>query len=175
MVSGTEKLAKSPLGYILFPQQEEPPSLESSTDDVLVAHIQSVVDASGGTMGLVDLNERLVPGTYSREKDDVHLTALKYTGRPLGQFWRRTSFSGMTRDAHADDAPVKDVDAVVTEDDTFVLGVAPVVDTRRVRLAELPGGAHTGNCLHQIYEDHDFSCPEHLGIRGEDPIGCVSV
>ena len=83
MVSGTEKLAKSPLGYILFPQQEEPPSLESSTDDVLVAHIQSVVDASGGTMGLVDLNERLVPGTYSREKDDVHLTALKYTGRPL--------------------------------------------------------------------------------------------
>ena len=79
-------------------------------------------------MGLVDLNERLVPGTYSREKDDVRLTACRNTGRPLGQFWRGR-LSGLTRDTHADDAPVKDVDAVVTEDDTFELGAAPVVDT----------------------------------------------
>ena len=121
-----------------------------------------MVDGSGGTMGLVDLTERLVPGTYSREQDNIQLASLQYSRGRIWEIWRRTSFSGLTQDAKSDHAPAKDYDALPEDGEAFEVGALSAVDTRTVRLAELPGGARTGNCMHKIYEDHDFLAPQDL-------------
>lgn len=160
LLGAVKELQHSPLGYLLFPRSEDLDSVpvEQTSDSTYLGLLRRVVNTSAGTMALVDLNERLRPETYSRQQKEQALTVRAYTRGGLEQDWRRTSFSGLTRGDKADKSPIKDHDAL-TADTPLISHEHQVAATQGVLLADFPRGARTGNCLHKIYEDHDFLQP----------------
>ena len=75
--------------------------------------------------------------------------------RTIDPHWRRTSYSGLTADAHADDAPViadEPAEPVPVDPDPALAQPSP--------MAALPGGAAFGTLVHSVYET--------LDARGDD-------
>nr|MDQ3354286.1 hypothetical protein [Actinomycetota bacterium] len=125
------------------------------------------------------LGER-APGCVSVERSDggdgvvwtgdavasVELRAGRF-GRRLDTHWRRTSYSGITSDAH-DALVASEVEESVVSDETMatasrlLVGEAPGEDEAQLRsvpsrLAAMPGGAEVGTLVHGVLEETDFA------------------
>ena len=132
----------------------DPADIKSSVtlpdDDVLIAQLQSLAGpcVSVKSIDVVSLLPRDLPAP------DAQPLAVALFERPLDTAWRRTSYSGLTRDAHA--GVGSEPAAEVKEDEGEVAAeAAPVGDV--VPWSELRGSASFGTMVHRMLEHADWS------------------
>ena len=117
--------------------------------------IWSDLEALGPAVGLEVENGSPGPDYAGQPTSTVAVEARRWTrSTVLDEWWRRTSFSGLVRNAVYDEAamqPAADEDGADADS-----GGYRAAQTERLRLAELPGGRKTGNFLHAVFEHADF-------------------
>ncbi len=97
-----------------------------------------------------------------------------YFGRRLDDLWRRTSYSGITSDAH-DARVTSEVEETLKSDESIparsgpVVGPYPADDEAWLRaipspLAAMPAGAEVGTLVHDVLEHTDFTTAD---LEGE--------
>ena len=84
---------------------------------------------------------------------------LRHWSRPIDAAWRRTSFSALTADAHADPTNLDEADEPADQ-----LDVESAIDDPRLDqlspMADLPGGPAFGSLVHAIFEYADPAAPD---------------
>jgi exodeoxyribonuclease V beta subunit len=149
-------------------------------DDDLVADLQRVADASGGTIG-VEVVTELADGARWRPDsgERVELAPRPFERGDVDRTWRRVSFTSLVRDASGHTGGVvsgrdeaRDVDADTEPDDTELTDgrrTSPTPPTptatpppsaagatEHVPLAAFPRGAGPGTFLHDVLERADL-------------------
>ncbi len=131
-----------------------PASVAVPDDEALLAHLRGL----GGPCVDVQILDVVAVGpsaTLPRVRDELVLSSFD---RDLDTAWRRTSYTGLVRDAHAPTvgseppAPVKDDE---------VEGAAGPGDGDPVPMGPLPGGTAFGTLVHEVLEEAD------LGVEGD--------
>ncbi len=135
-----------------------------TNDEVIVADLRAL--ALDGGMAVEPVDWSTISGgarwTPPRVGDAVLETRSITRRRAPDDWWRRSSFTGLTRGG----LDVRDVGDTAAEPD----GAAPTptraphpLDDEPVTLAEFEAGARAGNFLHSVFELHDFALPDALG------------
>jgi exodeoxyribonuclease V beta subunit len=147
---------RSGLATVLFPQPTWPDRVERHVADARPEALHEELKTLSEHLPVRPAGEHLEhPPRHIVAPEPLQQRTWARTA-PLDQSWCRTSFSGLTRDAHH--VGVGGADEV--EDDT--LSVASAGDTDPVPMLDLPAGAVTGTCLHAILEAWDFQQPDQL-------------
>lgn len=146
------------------------------SDKRMAEQLESLAEHPGIALSRIDWGADAGPG-WSPPLDDTPIVARSIErDAPPDRWWRRVSFSSMTRGVSpTHPAPHRDMDgdAEVEEEPES----APASPKDEVPLHDLPGGTRVGTMLHRIFELHDFARPEdlgsvvasELGARGFDP------
>ncbi|PIE20139.1 MAG: exodeoxyribonuclease V subunit beta [Proteobacteria bacterium] len=131
-------------------------------DSRLVERVEALVARSGGAVALEhELSDNAeVPPWQPATPEAAGLSARAYRrSAELEDTWRRTSFSGLTRDVpFVPEAAQSAADEVTPEDDGAWL-LAADDDSAKIPWADLPKGRGTGNFLHKVLELADFQWP----------------
>jgi exodeoxyribonuclease V beta subunit len=168
--AGCQASADSPLGRLLFARRPDgtipPNGARTPSDDAVAERFAGLAVAAPGCISV----ERAVPAATSRWSPGTAATSalsVAMFDRPIDTDWRRTSYSGLTADAHeAVVASEPELLAVVDEADPDVeLSVATATADAgetalrdvRLRLASVPGGARLGSLVHAMLETVDFT------------------
>jgi exodeoxyribonuclease V beta subunit len=99
----------------------------------------------------------VVPGPGREPQNPAHLHLPEF-GRVLDTEWRRTSYSGLTRDLH-ETAPAvgSEPEAAVKDDEPAVVVDAEVSDAPLSPMSDLEGGAAFGTAVHAVLELADLA------------------
>jgi exodeoxyribonuclease V beta subunit len=178
--------ADSPLHRLLFGDViagRVPESRVSLPDDAqLRQRMQQLVDAAGGDVDVTEVADSPVAPWTGVAGLPVLLSAAAWT-RALDTMWRRTSYSALTRDAHAamygDASAATGVADVTSEpeveerrDEPATVAVAAAAESGEEQaeagaagalpspMADLPSGTTFGTLVHEVLE--------HLDTRGGD-------
>jgi exodeoxyribonuclease V beta subunit len=168
-----------PLTRLLFAKADDgtvqPFARETPSDAAVQARFEALAAAAPGRIGIERSSLPDLPAAWAPPlSPPVELEAARFQ-RALDLWWRRTSYSDITAEAH---------DALVTsEPETPVLADEPEVpmpvavdDTRAADadldrpspLAGAPAGVRFGSFVHAVLEATDFSAPDlavELGAR----------
>lgn len=117
------------------------PPLQAATHGV-----QRLLDAGGRVLGLTHRGD---PVPEEQPADDA-LRARSFH-RAIDTGWRRTSYSGLTQEAHDATPRLDDEPEVATRADGDEEPVSP--------MSSLPMGARFGTVVHALYEEVDFASP----------------
>jgi len=80
--------------------------------------------------------------------------------RTLDTAWRRTSYTGLTREDDAPHVGTETPDDATTDEVELVVPDAPVADARPSPMADLPKGATFGSLVHGVLEEVDPTAPD---------------
>ncbi len=160
--------------------------VESASDDDLIADLQRFADTTDGAIGVHVLDELRRGATWASEPTDAgELAARPFDRGDVDRSWRRTSFTGLIRDASdqgrlavevVDPTDGRDVDGNVelagaTRGSGGVLppdGVPDAAALEEVPLARFPRGAAPGTFLHDVLEQADLTAMH--DPAGMDPL-----
>lgn len=97
------------------------------------------------------------PQPLPNDRNDERALVARQFDRPIDRTWRRTSYSGLTAEAHGLPALLEahagnEVDEVEPQDLAEVTIEAPPPDSPSSALAPLPGGVHFGTLVHAVLE-----------------------
>ena len=165
LVGGFNKLASSGVGHLVFPEFEEPHKV---ADDVLFEELNTLCEALGTHTALTDLAGWLPTRRYTRPVLSLVPAAAEFRDGGFDWSWRRVSFSRLAEDHGANDDTDPDHDETLKpglEDAPALVGGEIPAESYPLTLRELKGGRTTGDCLHDIYEHHDFQDPEALAAQ----------
>ncbi|MEZ5672355.1 MAG: UvrD-helicase domain-containing protein, partial [Thiotrichaceae bacterium] len=143
-----EKLANSPLSYMLHPTRDFSQPIE---DEILLDDLRHLVAASKDRVSQqytveVATEFPIIFNKYQRFSESVTLLQARHFSGLLHKIWKITSFSSLVA---ARDAEHPDYDEAVTR---TTLPELPSTD-----ILSFPGGAKTGILIHKLLELSDFT------------------
>jgi len=122
--------------------------------------------------GIVRVEPVVAVGTVPAQLPAAVSTTLAVAdfGRALDAAWRRTSYSGLTRDAHeAGPAVSSEAEAPVKDDEPEIVNDSPAVADPLQEvlspMAALPAGASFGTLVHEVLELADLSVDPAEALR----------
>lgn len=130
-----------------------------NSDERMITQLEALAEHPGIMLSHVDWGAPAAPG-WSPPPDDAPLVARSiHRNAPPDRWWRRASFSSMTRGVSpTHPSPHRDLDG-----DSEVDPEEPLPASEpEVPLHDMPGGTRVGTMLHRIFELHDFARPEEL-------------
>lgn len=165
--------AAAPLHRLLFgaagPGLEPTAAVPPPSDAHAVARLTDLTDSSAGRIS----SDLVTPGSIPRwqppQAPAPPLDVSHFT-RTLDTAWTRTSYSGLTADAHHSAGVASEADEPFKDDDhDEAADAAPQAPPGAVRspMADLPAGPAFGTLVHDILEDPD---PDALTERCHDAI-----
>ncbi len=134
-------------------------------DPALYADLERLVEASGGSIELFDVDESPAPAYQPVAAEPAKLEA-RHATRTLDRGFRSSSFSALASTAGL---PLPVPAAEGRDRDELALeppgeAPAPARGTQRVRLFDFPRGAKPGDLLHSILEHLDFQSRDEAEI-----------
>jgi exodeoxyribonuclease V beta subunit len=180
----------SPLGRLLFAKGPDgniaPEGRSTPTDDAADARFGELAELAGGAIG-VERSALGGPATWSPPLEPpVDLVAARFDRR-LDEWWRRTSYTDITSEAHEAMVASEPEQPVLTDEPSVPTPVAGVAPGRELTLelesplGTMPVGVAFGTFVHRVFEAADFAADdldaelaEHVGAaqsRGQLELG----
>ncbi len=146
----------SALGYLLH---QHPATAESlpvccmkDMDIVAITDdLQSLAEKADGAISVMPLENK--EERFESDFDYASLSCEAFTGR-IDRQWKITSYSGMLS---GEDNGLPDRDEISVVDPVAELEEQTVIDDSLGEIANLPAGARTGNMLHDLFENMNFT------------------
>lgn len=151
----------SPLNYLLHQSDSSDENLIAATadrftdltDDAMIADVQRRADLLQENTGQEIIKITSLPdatGVSYNPKTEQSKLAVREFNRIVSRDWRISSFSALT---HATTEETPDYDRIVKP-------AEPISETTGI--FAFPRGATAGTCLHNIFEDIDFTRPDQI-------------
>ncbi|MCU1602765.1 MAG: exodeoxyribonuclease beta subunit [Frankiales bacterium] len=154
----SKKTPGSPLHRLLFctDPADIPEDVPVPAEEAALAQLHLIA----GTAVQVETASNVVLTPMPFVPPDVADLRLADFARSVDLTWRRTSYSGLTRDAHDAGPAVGSEPELEAKDDEPTV-VAAGIDATAVPspMGELPGGAAFGTLVHEVLEEADLSAP----------------
>ena len=183
--AGTRYSCNSPLARLLFAKDAEGNigAYGSSTpeDATVVERFRKLAAIAPGRIGVERSTLAGVPVAWSPPLEPpAELEAARFDRR-LDEWWRRTSYSDITAEAHdplvasEPERPVlSDEPATPTPTPAALTGLAQAELVRESPLGAAPVGVEFGTFVHTVLEATDFAAPDLDAELGEHVAGALS-
>jgi exodeoxyribonuclease V beta subunit len=126
------------------------------TDNDILSDLKQIEELSQGALQLSLMDTEPHYSYLVFEPQEKHLRCYNFTGT-MRKDWTISSFSGIIREK-TDNEELPDHDALVTE---FAVPVeTPIQGVELSTIFDFPKGARPGTCLHEIFEDLDFTASD---------------
>ncbi len=162
--SALHRLLFTPVGSAVPAEAVRLPEDDAAARRVLADRFSD----AAGRVELIEVPAVLTPVTWQQPAADTGTLAAARFTRTIATDWRRTSYSGLTRDAHDHagqpaavpiDLDVENAGTVDEPTETAETpGPDPAVTIPAPAFAALPGGAAFGSLVHTVLEKVDPAC-----------------
>ncbi len=147
----------SPLHRLLFTPHDGPPTRPAASQPQRLASVDGLVAAPPGLESIAFVNPAepsAVAGPATPTGGSEPLSVRRFN-RTIDHTWRRTSYSGLTADVHAEHEPL----LLPDEPEDEAISAPGPASGAPSPMADLPGGTSFGSLVHAVYETSDPSDP----------------
>jgi len=180
--AGSTDSGKSPLGRLLFYREID--GVVSSkggrtpSDEQVRLRLVELSEASGGCIAVEEADGNRGAPLPKPDSTSVQLEAAVFD-RVFDERWRRTSYSGITADAHEPRVGSEPDEELITDElpaasESIVSPASgSLFESVPLQLGAMPGGVEIGSFVHGVLESTDFAAAdldEELGVAIDSAI-----